>query len=268
VALGKLKNPPIVEVVSGVRFEPLLHLDPLAAGAFWARRSSDFPDHELRPAVTSDGQIVLGLVPPLRAMLFHASKTRVLQLQGDRFYVNWRRPQGDTIEGARGGEYPRFNDRPGQPGLVTTVIDEYKLFESFCAELWGEPPKAVGIELAKVDLLIEGVDWTDFDDLASLLPWLRSFHAFARAPKPSFALRFDEPRDGGDLSVTISQAIGNDAEGKERRVVKVETRIARALSANTEKRDALLSANDDLNRVFEELIPKGEIEKRFNVEGK
>ena len=267
VTLEKLKNPPIVEVVSGVIFEPLQRLDPLAAGAYWARRAKEYPEHELRPAVTPDGQIVLGLVPPLRAMLFHESKSRVIQLQADRFYLNWRRPNGDTIEGARSGEYPRFTDRPGKPGLSSMILEEYAAFERFCEETWGARPKPTAIELAKVDLLIEAVDWKDFADLTALLPWLQSFHAFACAPRPSFAVRFDEPRDGGDLTVTISQALGTDAAGRERRLVKLETRIARPLPAGAPMKETFLAVNHELNRVFEQLIPKAEREKRFSVEG-
>lgn len=265
--LEKLISPPIVEVVSGVIFEPIPSLGPVLAGAYWTRRREDYPVHELRPAVTADGTLLVGMVPPLRTMLFHKTGTQVLQLQGDRFYVNWRRAQGDSIEGARAGEYPRFTDRPGHKGLVSIVDDEYRAFDLFCGEMFGRPLVPQSVELAKIDLLIEGVDWNDFGDLVKLLPWLQSFSAFARSSRPAFALRFDEPREDALLAVTISQSNAVDATGTERRLVKLETRIVKTLGKGVAMRDAFLAANAELNAVFAEMIPKPERDQRFNVRG-
>lgn len=268
-ALEKLDKPPIIEVVAGIVFDPM-ELDPLLAGHFWHERRDEFPRREVRQMVVDapagiggPGFIELSLqgpIGPLRAMLFSADRTTVVQMQHDRFYVNWKRADADTVEGARAGYYPRFSDVSG-PGLVTRVLAEFEGFCAFCERELGRRPTVRQLELAKVDLLIEGVDWNGLTDMATLLPWLHTFVAFANSPDPSFAVRFDEPRADGNLSVSIARAVMRSADGP-RRVVKLETRVRKALGSG-DMRGEFLAANADLNNVFAQLIPAEERRARF-----
>ena len=49
--LEKLDNPPVVEVICGVHFQPL-DIDPVVVGGYWAVECRDrFPKRQLHPAL-------------------------------------------------------------------------------------------------------------------------------------------------------------------------------------------------------------------------
>src|SRR5690349_21253827 len=91
-SLEALKNPPIVEVGCGIIFDPIENLDPVSIGSYWHSRRADFPDRQVMHAVGDATRIVVGPgVGPLRTWLISPTGNLVLQIQSDRFYLNWRR---------------------------------------------------------------------------------------------------------------------------------------------------------------------------------
>ncbi|MEZ4442922.1 MAG: hypothetical protein R3B72_27755 [Polyangiaceae bacterium] len=72
----------------GVHFDAL-ELDGMVLGVYWDRRRDEFPTRHLQPAFSEGPGFVLGS-PPLRAVLVGSDKVHVLQLQHDRFFMNWR----------------------------------------------------------------------------------------------------------------------------------------------------------------------------------
>jgi hypothetical protein len=191
-------------------------------------------------------------------MLISDDGAFVMQVQPDRFYLNWRRREPAA-------EYPRFSDRDGRQGVLSRVLREFTVFAHFCKSTVGIEPIPARIELAKVDLLAEGVHWSGFRDLADLLPWLKPFTAFSRSDDHVFAVRFEEPRAGGKLSVTLGSASNATFFPSSRRAVKLETRVVKAVSGTSAPLQGLFQeANVELNNVFAELIPIEQRERRFN----
>jgi hypothetical protein len=251
----KYDDPPIIEVVCGVHFDPIVGLDPVMVGKYWSEIADRYPGRELRPAVRDEG-FVLAPMPPIRALLIAADGATLVQIQQDRFYFNWRRDNFDA-------PYPRFSDHDGAHGVGSLAIAEFELFTDFCKRTFDAGPAVRATELAKVDLLTQGKHWTDFGDLAQVLPWLNWFYGFSKSPMPSFGLRFEEHRDVGLLTVLLG--LGAEALGgqESRATVKLEARLSRTIAADSALSRVFEESNGELNRVFEQLIPENQRDARF-----
>lgn len=243
-ALGHFDDPPIVEVVCGVKFGPVAGLDPIMLGAYWKERAEEYPTREVHEALVDSGPLVLLEAPHVRFWFVSPGGEFLLQLQHDRFFVNWRK--------VRDGSYPRFNDRDGQSGVLTRALGEFEIFSTFCERNLGVRPAPVRCELSKIDHLLEGRHWRDARDLAELLPWLQSFVGFSTSAAPEVSVQFAEPREGGNLVVTLRSAV---TTARKSRAVVVETRIARQLTPGADLADVFRAANAEVNRVFGHLIP-------------
>jgi hypothetical protein len=101
-ARKKLASPPIEEVVCGLCFPSIPELDPIAVGRFSHDIRDEYRQHAVQPPVTDQAGFTFALgAGPLRSWLISENDEWVIQLQHDRFYLNWRQ---------RGGDYPRFSD--------------------------------------------------------------------------------------------------------------------------------------------------------------
>jgi len=250
-----LNDPPIVEVACGCIFGELPRLDPVVVGVYWRERRGDYPKHELQPAITDRpvvavaGQLSLTVrqgVPPIRTWLVSENDEFLVQIQSDRFYVNWRK---------RGGHYPRFTPKDG---VGARTLDEFARFHDFCVREIGQEPVPLQAQLTKVDHIIEHQHWRTFAELAQMVPWLTDFGRFSRSGDPSIAMRFIEPRDDGHLSVALdmlpAEAVQPPASG---RVLKIEATATKTTAGESSAFARVLErANAEVNDVFAKLVPK------------
>lgn len=244
MALEKLHSPPIVEVVCGVLFDPIAGLDPLTLGRFWEQQRAAYPDHQLHPPILEEGQTLhFERFPPIRVWMISPDDAWVLQVQWDRFYLNWRQ---------RGETYPRFSDQATGEGVLSRFLREFDGFAAYCASTLGCKPEPRAFELAKIDLFKPGVSWDGLDDLAAMLPWLQPFSAASESKQPTISAQFREERAGGTLVIGVEV-------GKPH--AKLETRLTKNLDGQL--RPEFEAANTVLNGVFEKLIPAEERTKRF-----
>ena len=253
--LEKLTQPPIMEVVCGFLFEPIQELDPLLVGVYWWDRRQDFPTKQLQPALTSPPSITLGrLVGPLRSWLVNNDQSLLVQIQADRFYLNWRK---------QNGPYPRFSDHGEDPGVLAIALKEFAQFGDFCKQHLGKQITVREIELAKIDHLVQKVHWDNFEDLAKALPWLEVLAAYSKAETPSVRLRFQEQRGDAQVSIALDTAQRKSEQGLED-ILKIESQITKTVKGDC--KDEFLWANQELNASFELMIPKDQRDKRFNKE--
>jgi len=108
------KNPPVIEVVLGVQFEPLQRLEIPHYGLFWSRVRDRFPNAEtkspLNANVESFGAVskqemsiqLLAEFPSPRLWFSNESGTELIQVQQDRFIFNWRQRDDSP--------YPRYEN--------------------------------------------------------------------------------------------------------------------------------------------------------------
>lgn len=242
--LGHLDEPPIVEVVCGVKFAPVPGLDPIVLGAYWKERAADFPGRQVHEPLRDNNEVVWAVTPLVRFWFVSPSGEFLLQLQHDRFFLNWRR--------LREGTYPRFSDSDGQSGVLSRMLREFETFGEFCERTVGARPVPVRCELAKIDHFVEGKHWRDLADLAKLLPWLETFAAFSTSDVPGLLVQFTEPREGGSIAVTLRTG---ESAGDARRVLLLDTRMVRATSPDQHLSEVFTASNLEVNRVFERLVP-------------
>jgi uncharacterized protein (TIGR04255 family) len=243
-----LERPPVVEVVCGVVFEPL-PLDGIVLGVYWDERQLDFPERHLQPAFADGPEFILGN-PPLRAVMTSSDTVRVLQIQHDRFYMNWR---------AVGEAYPRFST---PAGLLKQALTEFGRLGAFCEKRRLPQPKPLRIELTKIDLIERQKHWEGVDDLARVVPITGTFRHADHAKGREFGLRFVEHDDGGHLIVAVNSVV--DQPGGEVRAARIETRAIRQLAAGSDLETTFTQANAVVNRAFFKLMAPEEL-RRFGL---
>ncbi len=230
-------------------FQPIPGLDVFEFGVYWDRRRDEYPGRQVQPAVSEGVTFNLGGVHPMRAWLLSPQDDWVQQVQTDRFYMNWRKRDG-------GSEYPHFL---GTGGVLARALQELERLAAFCESrdtISGNPsPKS--IDLAKINVLTRGSDWSDLDDLSQLLPIVAPFVELGSSESLHINLQVQEAFAGGHMTVRI-----NSVNGPDRKVsaLRLENRVALELGSQ-DARQVFTRANERLDRMFFRLLP--DAEKRF-----
>jgi hypothetical protein len=225
--------------VCGFFFAPLAGLDPLVVGKYWSEHKlkDGYHARQLHQAVSdrlglsfSDG---LG---PLRCWLLKDTDDYILQIQPDRFYLNWRK---------RSGGYPHFTDRDGSEGVLTKSLREFHQFGEFCE---ADPAikqtlKPVRFELAKVDLLVSPAHWKDYADLTTVVPMLSQLPQIAN--EPTVGLSLGGERDGFQVQFGLTNVVLAEDMSP---AVKIETRVT--ADASEDPRRTMTAMNAVANQIF------------------
>lgn len=239
----KLHHPPIDEVVCGFVFEALPVLTAMDFGVYAETRRAEYPGWALHPAIADAISLLHVGPPPLRAWLVSANDEVVLQLQNDRFYTNWR---------ARGGEYPRFNDRGETRGVKRIALDEFARFAEFCCARAKVKKLTVSrIELTKIDKLVRGKHWDSYADLGKVLGVVRVFDDIKSADPKQLNLTLREADDATSLTTVIAV---------DENTAKIESTMRVNTAGDPE--GLFDQANERINRVFFGLVSREGL-KRF-----
>jgi uncharacterized protein (TIGR04255 family) len=104
--LAQYEKPPLIEVASGIQFEPVQGWQTRHIGQFWKEVAEEYPTTEDQPPIfdVSEGgpRLEILQMPPLRrTFLISRDQNYVIQLQQSRFLHNWRRVRESDV-------YPRF----------------------------------------------------------------------------------------------------------------------------------------------------------------
>lgn len=160
--LPDFEQPPVVEVALSLQFKPLESLGTSHLGLLWAElRRKDFSraeDHgELEPSfedfsATPSRRVGLRVQgfedapPPPRVWFLNEAQNELVQVQRDRFIVNWR-------QGAHSEPYPRY------VSIRSRFIDAFGTFESFLSseKLGAVVPNQC--ELTYVNHVPTGLGW-------------------------------------------------------------------------------------------------------------
>jgi len=257
--LEHLEQPPIVEVICGVHFDPL-EVDPVLAGAFWAERRDRFPHRKILPALHAAPDpmgvmVALGGAMPLRTWLISADETHLVQIQQDRFYLNWRRrPQG--------GDYPHFASS-GEHGLLAQALREFDAFGRFCEQTLAKSPTVRRVELGKVDHFAEGDSWSGSADLARMMPGLAPFLALCEGGRSDVLWRVHDRKGESEFTATAASTLAFEAGNPQpRKGLKFETSVVLPATAGDLEAKFRI-ANKTVNAAFDILVPASERQTRF-----
>jgi uncharacterized protein (TIGR04255 family) len=247
-----LRNPPINEVICGFMFDGDVGLTPTEVGLYWASRQADLPNHEIKETGAS---LVLG-IPPLRTWLITSDGTRLVQVQSDRVFVNWRR-QADS------DAYPRFTtETEGGEPLLPYALREFERLEAFLVGR-GKSAGLGAIELSKVDVIRRGQHWDSYEDLAAMLPILRG--SFPPSEHQNVLFRFETDL-GDDARRSVTIASGEHRPTKQP-VIRLEVRIRRKVQKGEALKEAFTQLDEAVDSTFFSLLSPFALERFGAIPG-
>lgn len=206
IALPDYESPPVVEVAIGMQYSPLEDLRAAHVGLYWGLIKDEFPKLEERaplPHRTQEAEpsirprsmrIQLTDSPELpRSWFLTSSESRLLQLQRDRFVMNWRKVAQDS-------EYPRY------PKIRDEFRARWKEYVDFLSgQSIGEPSPDL-LELTYVNLIPRGEGWERISEAGNVfLPFTwKTRDGFLSKPKTiRTAMSFALPEHKGQLAVEL-----------------------------------------------------------------
>lgn len=196
--LPEFDAPPLFETVFGVRFPKLKGWDVRHFGLYWDQIRADFPRFETKPPLPgplpgSQGEaIAIQLLsePEMRCWYLISDGTRLLQVQHDGFFHNWRKVRLDEV-------YPRY--RTIRPSFER----EWGRFRRFLEERGIASPNVVECEATYVNHLEKGREWSSIADLREVFRWFGD-----DAPEPTrLVLRASVAMGEHSLDVGVTPAV-------------------------------------------------------------
>jgi uncharacterized protein (TIGR04255 family) len=193
-------NPPVNEVVCGMRFHPLDLFRIPHIGLLWDKFRQEYPNiQHASPIAGSKGEIPLDHVTGLplpRVWFINKSDDQLIQFQSDRFYFNWRRRQD---------VYPRY----------PYVISHFENLMDAVADVFGELGlgnlRPTEYELSYINHIPKGREWNTIDDLSKIFSdFIWGFRRDRFLPSPenvAWQASFPLPEKKGVLAVNLKQAV-------------------------------------------------------------
>jgi uncharacterized protein (TIGR04255 family) len=167
--LPKFDDPPVVETVVGVQFEPLPGYTTAHAGRFWmeylnegwpntieANRILEQFEHFGKDVWWEPKQIRLSQEQPSpRIQFVSQNEERMIQIQNTRFHYNWRK---------RERLYPRYDDS------IRSFEETWANFQEYCVNSGIHNPKLNQWEITYINHIPNGELWSCVSDWNNVFP--------------------------------------------------------------------------------------------------
>jgi len=136
-------NPPIVEVVCGIKFDPIESLKVPHFGTFWAKIRTQFPHVEEHPPIRRPGdKLKIAAVPPMPRLWFQSEdRDELIQVQSTQFYFNWKR------EGQPRRDYASFD------AIYSKFAELFSAFQTHVTFETGQEIKCTEVYLTYVNTI-------------------------------------------------------------------------------------------------------------------
>lgn len=199
------KEPPVNEVVCGMRILPSNKLLIPHIGLLWDKFRAEYPmlQHAL-PISSTKGELLVDRitnVPIPRVWFINTADDELIQFQNDRFYLNWRKKERD---------YPRYEYMISNFESLFSVIKDF--FSDF--NLGEVKPKEY--ELTYINHIPKGMGWETIDDLSEIFSdflWKKPKTRFLPVPKEvNWVTVFPIQDQKGILNVSLKQGIRKEDE--------------------------------------------------------
>jgi uncharacterized protein (TIGR04255 family) len=197
--LPSYRNPPVNEVVSGMRFAIPDKIRIPHIGILWDKFRKDYPVIQHAPPIaTTKGQLLIDSktgLPLQRVWFINKTDDQLIQFQFDRFYFNWRRRQK---------KYPRY------PYVIENFRKVLDTIKDFFIEFELGELKPIECELTYINHIPKGEGWDTFDDLPRIFSdfvWTQKMDRFLPNPESvQWQAAFPLPDKKGKLSINLKQA--------------------------------------------------------------
>jgi uncharacterized protein (TIGR04255 family) len=230
-----------VEVVLGIQFLPLAGFSAPYYGVFWQRIKHDFPQMQVQQPIITPQLIEADGGLPVRVWFLNENGDHLLQLQGDRLILNWRKIGASA--------YPRYETM--KPHLLAL----WETFVAFLAEEGISQPKPLHSELTYLNHIDLDAEITKGRKLEEVFAyWAGGPTLFLEETLVSRASSTLVLPDGtGQITVSFQPAVSLD--GAKQVTQLVFTTHMGIASASTADVGATLDRAHDLNiRAFREFI--------------
>jgi uncharacterized protein (TIGR04255 family) len=253
--LPSYKKPPVVEVVWSVQFPKLAWLTAAHTGLFWQSIRKSYPkceeqapiERQAEPEVLLQPRQVFAeflTKPPLcRQWFISENACDLVQLQSDRFCVNWRKVKPED-------SYPRYDYMRDQ------FASRWRQFCEFTQAQSREPPQVDLLDMTYVNHIFKEEGWSAPGDIGKVFPVI-SFHKKSDFLPPPASLGsdmvFDLVGTRGRLHVSCRHA--KLLEGEQRELFRLEL-VARGRPERTDSEGLLLwfsEAREWIGRGFADL---------------
>ncbi len=204
----RYENPPIDEIVCGIRFDSIKELRSGHFGILWQKFRPDFPKIEdqnlVNPVPVEDFENP-DKFPLPRVWFIHRDENEIIQVQRNCFLHNWRKRRADD-------EYP------GYEKVVENFEKYLSRFQEFLAEesLGHLVPKQY--ELTYIDLIPKGHGWENPGNLEKIFPNLLSLTTQSilsnNVRSINWQIILNLPNGLGEVAISIrnAQRISNKQE--------------------------------------------------------
>lgn len=198
--LPSYKNPPVNEVVCGMRFQTPDKLRIPHIGLLWEKFRQQYPIIKHVPPIAGPkGEIPIDNTtgaPFPRVWFINQTDDQLVQFQFDRFYFNWLRKKD---------VYPRYpHVIENFECILNIVMDFFNEFD--LGEL-----KPIEYELSYINHIPKGQGWNTVDDLPKIFSdfvWRKTTGRFLPSPvNISWQADFPMPEKMGNLTINLKQAI-------------------------------------------------------------
>ena len=248
----KFENPPIDEIVCGVRFDAIKSLQSGHFGVLWQKFRPDFPkieDQNLAVSLSKEDLENPDRLPLPRVWFIHRDENEIIQVHRNCFIHNWRKRRSDD-------EYPGY-------GIVVENFENYlSRFQEFLVEesLGHLVPQQY--ELIYIDLIPKGQGWENPGDLEKIFPNLLSLTRqstfLSNVRGINWQIILDLPNGLGEIVISIrnAQRISNKQE-----VIHVQF-MAVSNQAYQPMQGWFDDAHNTINNLFSNLV-SDEIQEKF-----
>jgi len=216
--LPDFAQPPVDETALSLQFAPIHGFSIPHFGLYWERVRSEYPHFEMQPPIANVieqfGQATAGTrqfgiafvkAPDVRCWYLDQSRTRLAQVQRDRFVYNWRKVTGTEA-------YPRY------PSLRASLEREWERFCAFLKDEKLDRPKVNQCEVVYVNNIEYEKGWSGYGELDKVIASLATPKAKSKfLPIPqrvSMQVTYPLEDNAGRLHVAFSPVIRGQ-DGKE-----------------------------------------------------
>lgn len=217
-------------------------------GAFWSEVKEDYPSFEVHPPIGEFNFEFSAVAPgpimnlPVRCWFKNDQSNRLIQVQNNRFFHNWRRPNPAA-------PYLHY-DR-----LKPVFEREWERFSDFANRYELGAPNVLSCEVAYINHLDRNIGWDNFSELSRIFPSIGDFAGMGFLKKPetiSANASYVMPSNEGRLQVAIQPAI-RQYDGKEIIQLSVTGTCRPASSEKSELMRCLDLCRDWVVRGFDDL---------------
>lgn len=194
MAIVRFTNPPLVEVVLGIKLEET-NFSSVHFGLYWQEIRDRFPEWVERPPLIFDEDDNF-LLPPLRRVLFTSPDTKkLIQIQNNFFNYNWRYKNPE--------EYPHFEE------VFKEFLNEWNYLQEWWLKVGESSLKPSHYELTYLNLIDKNSGWTNTRDHKKIFTFAGdSWKSFLEPPEfHDVSLTFLLPNNEGRLSVEVDQRV-------------------------------------------------------------